>query len=116
MRFTDSHGQQRCTAGRFAAAPFESLYAALIVFVGLTSFSSKSAAKSNHVSQELRFRSPFHGAVCGILRGQLWGVAGASIGLPILIALAMVCTRHSAARPIAILLSADGTTQMKIDG
>jgi predicted PurR-regulated permease PerM len=40
--------------------------------------------------------------------GMLRGVAGAFIGVPILIALATVCTRQSAARPIAILLSADG--------
>lgn len=45
-----------------------------------------------------------------------WGIAGTFIGVPILIALATVCARHPAARSIAILLSADGATQMKIDG
>jgi hypothetical protein len=54
-----------------------------------------------------------HGAVCGILRRRmLWSIAGAFIGAP----LATICTRHSATRPIAILLSADGVPQMKIDG
>jgi hypothetical protein len=54
-----------------------------------------------------------HGAVCGILRRRmLWSIAGAFIGAP----LATICTRHSATRPIAILLSADGAPQMKIDG
>jgi AI-2 transport protein TqsA len=41
---------------------------------------------------------------------MLWGVAGAFIGVPILIALATVAARHPVTRPIAVLLSADGAT------
>jgi predicted PurR-regulated permease PerM len=40
--------------------------------------------------------------------GMLWGIAGAFIGVPILIALASLCARHPASRAIAIALSADG--------
>jgi predicted PurR-regulated permease PerM len=47
--------------------------------------------------------------------GMLWGIAGAFIGVPILIALACVCARHPAARPIAILLSADGAARVDPD-
>jgi predicted PurR-regulated permease PerM len=46
---------------------------------------------------------------------MLWGIAGAFIGVPILITLATVCARHPASRPIAVLLSADATTQVKTD-
>jgi len=46
---------------------------------------------------------------------MLWGIAGAFIGVPILIALATVCARHPLSRPIAVLLSADGATQVKTD-
>jgi predicted PurR-regulated permease PerM len=42
--------------------------------------------------------------------GMLWGVAGAFIGVPILIALAIVCARYPPARAIAVLLSADERT------
>jgi AI-2 transport protein TqsA len=46
---------------------------------------------------------------------MLWGIAGAFIGVPILIALATVCARHAAGRPIAMLLSAAGPRHVKID-
>jgi predicted PurR-regulated permease PerM len=42
--------------------------------------------------------------------GLIWGIAGAFIGVPILITLATVCARHPSARPIAVLLSADRST------
>jgi len=42
-------------------------------------------------------------------------VAGAFIGVPILIAFATVCARHSPSRPIAVLLSADDATHMQTD-
>jgi len=44
--------------------------------------------------------------------GMLWGVAGAFIGVPILIALATVCARHSGTRPLAVLLSSNGATDV----
>jgi predicted PurR-regulated permease PerM len=44
---------------------------------------------------------------------MLWGIAGAFIGVPILIGFATVCDRHPRSRPIAVLLSADGSTQVK---
>ena len=47
--------------------------------------------------------------------GMLWGIAGAFIGVPILITLATVCAKYRPSRPIAVLLSADTTTQVKAD-
>jgi AI-2 transport protein TqsA len=47
--------------------------------------------------------------------GMLWGVAGAFIGVPILIAFATACARHPPTRPIAALLSAGGATQVNTD-
>jgi predicted PurR-regulated permease PerM len=47
--------------------------------------------------------------------GMLWGIAGAFIGVPILITLATVCARYRRSRPIAALLSADTTAQVKAD-
>jgi hypothetical protein len=46
---------------------------------------------------------------------MLWGIAGAFIGVPILIGLATVCARYPSARPIAVLLSANGSTHGKTD-
>jgi predicted PurR-regulated permease PerM len=59
--------------------------------------------------------SPFMVLFAVFFWGMLWGVAGAFIGVPILIALATVCAGHPASRPIAVLLSAGGATQMKTD-
>jgi AI-2 transport protein TqsA len=45
--------------------------------------------------------------------GMLWGVAGAFIGVPILIALATVCARYPMTRPLAVLLSSNGATDRR---
>ena len=54
-------------------------------------------------------------AVWNVLTGMaiavtLWGIAGAFIGVPILIALVSLCARNPATRGIAIALSADAAT------
>ncbi len=41
---------------------------------------------------------------------MLWGIAGAFIGVPILIALASLCARNPATRVIAAALSAEAAT------
>jgi predicted PurR-regulated permease PerM len=92
----------------FAAAQFESLYAALVVFVGLNllQFVIGSYIEPRLAGTAVSI-SPFMVLFTVFFWGVLWGVAGAFIGVPILIAFATVCTRHAPARPIAILLSAD---------
>jgi AI-2 transport protein TqsA len=95
----------------FAAAQFESLYAALVVFIGLNllQFVIGSYIEPRVAGTAVSV-SPFMVLFAVFFWGMLWGVAGAFIGVPILIALATVCARHPAARPMAVLLSADGTT------
>jgi AI-2 transport protein TqsA len=92
----------------FAAAQFEALYAALVVFIVLNilQFVIGSYIEPRVAGTAVAV-SPFMVLFAVFFRGMLWGVAGALIGVPVLIALAAVCTRHPAVRPIAILLSSD---------
>jgi AI-2 transport protein TqsA len=98
----------------FAAAQFESLYAALLVFIGLNllQFVIGSYIEPRVAGSAVSV-SPFMVLFAVFFWGMLWGVAGAFIGVPILISLATVAARHPVARPIAVLLSADGVTQVK---
>jgi predicted PurR-regulated permease PerM len=41
--------------------------------------------------------------------GAIWGVAGMFLAVPMMVMLAIVCAHFEAARPIAVLLSRDGT-------
>ena len=79
----------------FAAAQFESLYAALIVFIGLNilQFIIGSYIEPRVAGTAVSV-SPFMVLFAVFFWGLLWGVAGAFIGVPILIALASVCARH----------------------
>ncbi|MGC2201044.1 MAG: AI-2E family transporter, partial [Stellaceae bacterium] len=92
----------------FAAAQFESLYAALVVFIGLNllQFVIGSYIEPRLAGTAVSV-SPFMVLFAVFFWGMLWGIAGAFIGVPILIAFATVCARHAPARPIAVLLSAD---------
>jgi len=100
----------------FAAAQFESLYAALVVFIGLnllqfvigSYIEPRVAGTAVSVSPSMVLFAVF-------FWGMLWGIAGAFIGVPILIGFATVCARHPRSRPIAVLLSADGTTEVQTD-
>jgi AI-2 transport protein TqsA len=98
----------------FAAAQFESFYAALVVFIGLNllQFVIGSYIEPRVAGSAVSV-SPFMVLFAVFFWGMLWGVAGAFIGVPILIALATVAARHPVARPFAVLLSADGATQVK---
>jgi AI-2 transport protein TqsA len=96
----------------FAAAQFESLSSALVVFIGLNllQFVIGSYIEPRVAGTAVSI-SPFMVLFAIFFWGALWGIAGALIGVPILIALATVCARY----PIAVLLSADGATQAKAD-
>ena len=100
----------------FAAAQFESLSAALVVFIGLNvlQFLIGSYIEPRVAGTAVSV-SPFMVLFAVFFWGTLWGIAGAFIGVPILIALATVCSRHRPSCPIAVLLSADGTTQEKTE-
>jgi AI-2 transport protein TqsA len=100
----------------FAAAQFESLSAALVVFVGLNvlQFVIGSYVEPRVAGAAISI-SPFMVLFAVFFWGMLWGIAGAFIGVPILIALATACARDPISRPIAVLLSADGTSRVKTE-
>jgi AI-2 transport protein TqsA len=90
----------------FAAAQYESFSPAIVVFIGLNVLQSVvgslyRAARDGSGDLDFPLRSP----VRGIFWAMLWGIAGAFIGVPILIALASICARNPATRAIAIALS-----------
>jgi predicted PurR-regulated permease PerM len=94
-----------------AAAQFESLYAALVVFISLNllQFVIGSYIEPRVAGTAVSL-APFVVLFAVFFWGMLWGIAGAFIGVPILIALAAVCARHASSRPIAVVLSADSGT------
>jgi len=91
-----------------AAVQFESFSAFLVVFVilNLLQFVIGSYIEPRVAGNAVSL-SPFMVLFAVFFWGMLWGVAGAFIGVPILIAIAAVCARNATARPIAVLLSAD---------
>jgi len=95
----------------FAAAQYESLSTALVVFIGLNllQFVIGSYIEPRLAGTAVSI-SPFMVLFAVFFWGMLWGVAGAFIGVPILIALATVCAKYPSARPISDLLSANATT------
>jgi predicted PurR-regulated permease PerM len=100
----------------FAAAQFESLYAALVVFIGLNllQFVIGSYIEPRVAGTAVSV-SPLMVLFAVFFWGLIWGIAGALIGVPILIALATICAGHPSTRLIAVLLSADGSTPVKTD-
>jgi AI-2 transport protein TqsA len=98
----------------FAAAQFESLYSALFVFIGLNllQFVIGSYIEPRVAGTAVSV-SPFMVLFAVFFWGMLWGIGGAFIGVPILIALATVCASHPTAHPIATLLSANGAKHEK---
>src|SRR6516164_7709525 len=93
----------------FAAAQFESISAALVVFIGLNLLQFVIGSYIEpRVARTAVSVSPFMVLFAVFFWGMLWGIAGAFIGVPILIALATICARYPLTRPIAALLSAAG--------
>src|SRR5215472_1817116 len=84
-----------------AAAQFESLYAALVVFISLNllQFVIGSYIEPRVAGTAVSL-APFMVLFAVFFWGMLWGIAGAFIGVPILIALAAVCARHASSRLI----------------
>ena len=92
----------------FAAAQCESFSSAVWVFIGLNivQFVVGSYIEPRVAGAAVSV-SPFMVLFAVFFWGMLWGIAGAFIGVPILIALASLCARNPASRAIAIALSAD---------
>src|SRR6516165_9795714 len=100
----------------FAAAQFESVYAALVVFIGLNllQFVIGSYIEPRVAGTAVSV-SPFMVLFAVFFWGLLWGIAGAFIGVPIVIALATICAGHPSTRLFAVLLSAGGSTHVETD-
>jgi AI-2 transport protein TqsA len=100
----------------FAAAQFESLYAALVVFIGLNllQFVIGSYIEPRVAGTAVSV-SPLMVLFAVFFWGLLWGIAGAFIGVPILIALATICAGHPSTRLFAVLVSTDGSTRGMTD-
>ena len=101
---------------QFAAAQFESVYAALVVFIGLNllQFVIGSYIEPRVAGTAVSV-SPFMVLFAVFFWGLLWGIAGAFIGVPIVIALATICAGHPSTRLFAVLLSAGGSTRVETD-
>ena len=101
----------------FAAAQFESLSTALVVFVGLNlvQFLIGSYIEPRLAGRAVSI-SPFMVLFAVFFWGMLWGIAGAFIGVPLLIALVTLCARHQPAAAIAKALSPGGVRDRKPAG
>jgi predicted PurR-regulated permease PerM len=92
----------------FAAAQYQSFSPAIVMFVGLNvvQFVVGSYIEPRVTGAAISI-SPFMVLFAVFFWAMLWGIAGAFIGVPILITLASLCARNPATRAIAIALSAD---------
>ncbi len=98
----------------FAAAQYQSFASAVWVFIGLNivQFVVGSYIEPRVTGAAVSV-SPFMVLFAVFFWGMLWGIAGAFIGVPILIALADLCAKNPATRGIAIALSADGAARRR---
>jgi AI-2 transport protein TqsA len=92
----------------FAAAQYESFSSAVWVFLGLNvvQFVVGSYIEPRVAGAAVSI-SPFMVLFAVFFWAMIWGIAGAFIGVPILIALASLCGKHPATRGVAIALSGD---------
>ena len=93
----------------FAAAQFETLQMTLIVLAGLSAiqFSIGSYIEPRLAGATLAI-SPFLVLFAVFFWSLLWGIPGAFIGVPIMIALITICGQYASTRWLATLLSDSG--------
>jgi len=100
----------------FAAAQYESLSSPIWVFMGLNAIQFVVGSYIEpRVAGAAVSISPFMVLFAVFFWAMLWGIAGAFIGVPILIALASLCARNPATCGIAIALSADAARNDRAD-
>jgi AI-2 transport protein TqsA len=92
----------------FAAAQYASFSSAVTIFIGLNvvQFVVGSYLEPRVAGAAVSL-SPFMVLFAVFFWAMLWGIAGAFIGVPILIAVASLCARNPATRGIAVALSPD---------
>lgn len=86
--------------------------AALTIFclAGIAQFALGSVIDPMLMGQTLRISS-FGILISLAFWGAIWGVAGMFLAVPIMVAIKMTCAQIPAMRPLAILLSRDGTLE-----
>jgi predicted PurR-regulated permease PerM len=98
----------------FAAAQYESLASSGWMFIGLNII---QFVVGSYIEPRVAGRavavSPFMVLFAMFFWGMLWGVAGAFIGIPILIAVVSLCARNPGTRGIAMALSAGGAADQR---
>ncbi len=96
----------------FATVQFDSLLVPLIVFAGLNlvQFLIGSYMEPRVAGQRLSI-SPFLVLLAVFLWSMLWGVAGAFLGVPVLIALVTFAEHHPVARGWTSLLAGDAASR-----
>src|SRR5262249_7349829 len=96
----------------FAIAQFESWRMGLTVFVGmnLIQFVTGNYVEPRVAGTALS-RSPFMVLFAVLFWSFLWGLPGAFIGVPILIAIVSFCERYPSSQWIAHLMSGEGRTR-----
>ncbi|HEY0502038.1 MAG TPA: AI-2E family transporter [Lysobacter sp.] len=97
----------------FATVQFDSAAVPLLIFVGLNlvQFLIGSYLEPRIAGNRLSI-SPFLVLLAVFLWSMLWGIAGAFIGVPILIALITFAEHHPATRGWASLLAGEAATQV----
>jgi AI-2 transport protein TqsA len=92
----------------FAAAQYEAFSPAIVMFLSLNiiQFVVGSYIEPRVAGAAVSV-SPFMVLFAVFFWAMLWGIAGAFIGVPILIALAVLCTRNPATRALALAISPD---------
>jgi AI-2 transport protein TqsA len=92
----------------FAAAQYEQLSPAIVMFLGLNvvQFVVGSYIEPRVAGAAISL-SPVMVLFAVFFWAMLWGIAGAFIGVPMLIAVASLCARNPATRAIAIVISTD---------
>ncbi len=98
----------------FAAVQYEALSPAIIMFIGLNlvQFVVGSYVEPRVTGAAVSL-SPFMVLFAVFFWAMLWGIAGAFIGVPILIAMASLCARNPATHAIAIALAPDRSMEKR---
>jgi predicted PurR-regulated permease PerM len=93
-----------------ALVQFESPTSILMIVVGLTliQFTGGSIVEPRLMGTGLNV-SPVFMLLSLALWGTIWGVVGMFLAVPIMVVIMIVCSHIASTRPIAVLLSADGT-------
>jgi len=87
----------------------------IFVIVGMTQFVLGSVIDPMLMGRALRV-SAFGIIISLAFWGMVWGIPGAFLAVPILVATMIICAHIPAARPVAVLISREGLPEFEDDG